>query len=349
MKNSFSKTFQVATVFIGTIVGAGLASGREIVQFFTSYGYKSFIGIALCGVIYILICSMISTLSLKYNLKSYNELIKLVSPGFFGKATDLITSAFLLSGAAIILAGGGDLIKQYFGVSKWVGIIIMAMFTLLVLLRDTQGLIEINSVIVPTLIFVISTIFILYLLFAKDVLNINHIKTIPFSNKNWIISTLLYVSFNIVSSSGVIVPLSKEINSKKELHYGILLGAVFLTMLCIMINLMLMLNVPYIYKYPIPLLYVANPFGNLIQILLLTVIWFEMFSTEVSDVYSVGKTISNAYSISYKKSIFIVLLIALPISQFGFVNLIKVLYPAFGFISLIFIFQCIVFYIKIKK
>jgi uncharacterized membrane protein YkvI len=349
LKNSFSKTFQVATVFIGTIVGAGLASGREIVQFFTSYGYKSFIGIILCGAIYIFICSMISTLSIKYDLRSYNELIRLISPGFFGKATDIITSAFLLSGAAIILAGGGDLIKQYFGVSRWVGIIIMAVFTLLILLRDTQGLIEINSVIVPSLILVISTIFILYLLFAKDAINISHIKTIPFSNKNWIISTLLYVSFNIVSSSGVIVPLSKEINSKKELHYGIFLGALFLTLLCIMINLMLMLNVPYVYKYPIPLLYVANPFGNLIQIMLLIIIWLEMFSTEVSDVYSVGKTISNAYNISYKKSIFIVLIIALPISQFGFVNLIKVLYPAFGFISLIFIFQCIAFYIKIKK
>jgi uncharacterized membrane protein YkvI len=349
LRKSISKVFQVAAVFIGTIVGAGLASGREIVQFFTSYGYKSFIGIALCGVIYILICSMIATISIKHNLRSYNELIMLISPGFLGKVTDIVTSAFLTSGAAIILAGSGALINQYFGISRWIGIIIMVLLTLFILLRDTQGLIEINSIIVPSLIIVISTIFILYLIFAKDLLNINFLKTTYDSNKNWVPSTLLYVGFNILSSSGVIVPLSLEIKSKKQIHCGILLGALVLTLLCGMINLMLMLNIPYIYTIDIPLLYVANPFGTLIQIMLLIIIWLEMFSTEVSDVFSVGKTMSNVFNISYKKSVFIILAIAIPISQFGFVNLIKVLYPAFGFISLIFIFQCIVFYFKMKK
>jgi uncharacterized membrane protein YkvI len=349
LRKSISKVFQVAAVFIGTIVGAGLASGREIVQFFTSYGYKSFIGIALCGVIYILICSIISTISIKHNLKSYNELIMLISPGFLGKATDIITSAFLVSGAAIILAGSGDLIREYFGISRWIGIIIMVILTLIILLRDTQGLIEINSIIVPSLIIVLCTVFILYLIFAKDLLNLDYLKTVAHPNKNWAISTLLYVGFNILSSSGVIVPLSLEIKSIKQIHLGIILGALVLTLLCGMINLMLMLNVPYIYKYSIPLLYVANPFGNLIQIMLLIIIWLEMFSTEVSDVFSVGKTMSNVFNISYKKSVFIILAIAIPISQFGFVNLIKVLYPAFGFISLIFIFQCIVFYFKMKK
>ena len=45
MKNELSKIFQVAVVFIGTIVGAGLASGQEIKEFFTSYGVVSFLGI----------------------------------------------------------------------------------------------------------------------------------------------------------------------------------------------------------------------------------------------------------------------------------------------------------------
>jgi uncharacterized membrane protein YkvI len=344
LKSSISKVFQISAVFIGTIVGAGLASGREITQFFTSYGYKSFIGIAICGLMYILVCSMISKISLRYNLKSYNELITLVSPGFLGKVTDIITSMFLISGAAIILAGSGDLIKQYFGVSKWVGIILMLSITLLILMRDTQGLIEVNTIIVPSLIIVLSTVFILYILFSKDNININFFKSIPYLKKPWLISTFLYAGFNIICCSGVLVPLSAEIKSPKVITWGIIFGSIGLTLLCIMINMMLMLNVPYIYKYPIPLLYVANRFGDLIQIMLLIIIWLEMFSTEVSDIYSVGKTLSSIFKISYKKSVFIILAIAIPISQFGFINLIKILYPSFGVISVIFIVQCAVFY-----
>jgi uncharacterized membrane protein YkvI len=346
LRSSISKVFQIAAVFIGTIVGAGLASGREITQFFTSYGYKSFMGIIICGIMYIFVCSMIAKISLKHNLKSYNELITLVSPGFLGKVTDIITSMFLISGAAIILAGSGDLIKQYFGVSKWVGIIIMLCITLLILMRDTQGLIEINTIIVPSLIIVLSTIFILYILFSKDNININFFKSIPYLKKPWLISTFLYAGFNIICCSGVLVPLSMEIRSPKIITWGIVFGALGLTILCIMINMMLMLNVPYIYSYPIPLLYVANRFGHLIQIMLLVIIWLEMFSTEVSDIYSVGKTISSAFKVSYKKSVFIILGIAIPISQFGFINLIKVLYPSFGVISVIFIIQCTIFYLR---
>ena len=54
MKKNFTKVFQIAVVFIGTIVGAGLASGKEITEFFTSFGPISFLGIIFCGIFYII-------------------------------------------------------------------------------------------------------------------------------------------------------------------------------------------------------------------------------------------------------------------------------------------------------
>ena len=54
MKKDFTKIFQIAVVFIGTVVGAGLASGKEITQFLTSFGLTRFFGILFCGVFYLL-------------------------------------------------------------------------------------------------------------------------------------------------------------------------------------------------------------------------------------------------------------------------------------------------------
>ena len=79
------------------------------------------------------------------------------------------------------------------------------------------------------------------------------------------------------------------------------------------------------------------------------IIWLEMFSTEVSDIYSICKTLEQSFNIKFKKSIFIVITIALVISQFGFGNLITKLYPLFGLLSLLFISQCIFYYWKNKK
>lgn len=343
MKKNRSLTFQLCAVFIGTIVGAGLASGQEVSLFFTRHGYKSFIGILICMLIYIFMGSNIIHISIEYNLKSYGELISLVMPGLLGKFTELITSIFLICSSSIILAGSGALLHQYFHIPQWIGTAIMASIGLITLLQGTDGLIEINSFIVPCLLVVLTTIFILFLALSKDTVSIAHIKSIPKHNNNWLISCILYGGFNTLACSGVLVPLSSELKDKKSLKQGLILGSIGLTILALIINFMLLLNVPNIYKYDIPLLYIADRFGVILQVMLLIIIWLEMFSTEVSDVYSLSKTISQTFKTPYKIAVILILIIDIFISRFGFVNLIKHIYPTFGFISLFFMVQCIIF------
>lgn len=346
MKKRLTLIFQIAAVFVGTIVGAGLASGQEITQFFTTYGYKSFLGIVFCFVIYSFMSTIIIKISVKYNLTSYNELISLVMPQHIGKFTDLVTGFFMISSSAIILAGSGALFHQYFKVSPWVGIGLMVLISIITLLKDTKGLITINSFIVPSLIIVILTVFSLYLFFHENIFNIQHIKSIETYKNPWLISSLLYGGFNILCCTGVLVPLSSEIKETKSLCIGSTLGAAILTLLCFMINLMLLLNIPYIFEYDIPLLYIANPFGKGLQLILLVIIFFEMFSTEVSDIYSVAKTLKFKFNIPYKIAVLLILCFTVPMARIGFKNLITFLYPAFGGLSLIFIICCMRFYKK---
>ncbi|VYU56363.1 transporter [Clostridium tertium] len=349
MKDEFSKIFKVAVVFIGTIVGAGLASGQEIKEFFTSYGVISFLGIIACGFFYIFLGSIVSKISIKHKLTSYGDVIRVVSPNILGKITGVITTVYLISSASIILAGSGALINQFFGIPKIIGSLIMVVIALFFLLRDTDGLIEVNSFIVPTLIATISIITILYFMFCKDLITFEHLTSFKAEKTGIALSTLLYAGYNTLCSLGVLVPLSTEIKKTKTMFYGVSLGAIGLVLLSLSINFLLMINQPYIHKYEIPLLFVAQPFGNIIQALLLIVILLEMFSTEVSDVYSISKTLDNTFNLDFKKAIFIVIFIALPISRIGFSKLIGALYPIFGFLSLLFISQTIYYYFKHRR
>ena len=349
MKKELLKVFQVATVFIGTIVGAGLASGKEITEFFTMYGINSFLGIIACGIFYIIMSSIISKISIDYNLSSYSDVINIISPNILGKFTGFITTFFIISSASIILAGSGALIHQFFGIPKILGSLIMISIAVFFLLRDTEGLIEVNSFIVPGLILTLTLITTLYFSFCKDTISFSNISSFPPQKSGLAISTILYAGYNTLSASGVLVPLSTQMKKTKTMIIGVIVGAVGLTILCLMINVLLTVNQPYIYNYEIPLLFVANRFGNIIQALLLVIIWLEMFSTEVSDIYSISKTLEQSFNIKFKKAIFIVLGVALLISQFGFGNLITKLYPMFGLLSLIFISQCIIFFFKHKK
>lgn len=349
MKDNLKLIFQVSTVFIGTIVGAGLASGKEITQFFTQYGIKSFIGIIGCGIFYIIIGSIISKISIHHELNSYSDVINLISPNLIGKLTGFITTLFLISSASIILAGSGALIHQFFGIPKIIGSLIMICISLFFLLRGTDGLIQVNSFIVPGLITTITLITILYFCFSPNTVSIDNVLSFKPKRSGIFLSTLLYAGYNTLSASGVIVPLSNQIKKTKIMIMGIIAGVTGLTILCSMINLLLTVNQPYIYNYEIPLLFVANRFGNIIQAVLLMIIWLEMFSTEVSDVYSISKTLEQSFNVEFKKIIFVVIAVALIISQFGFGNLITKLYPLFGLLSLLFISQCLFYYWKNKK
>ncbi len=349
MKDNLKLIFQVATVFIGTIVGAGLASGKEITQFFTQYGIKSFVGIIGCGIFYIIMGSIISKISIYHKLDSYSDVIDLISPNLIGKFTGFITTLFLISSASIILAGSGALIQQFFGIPRIIGSLIMICFASFFLLRGTDGLIEVNSFIVPGLVSTITLITILYFCFSRNTVSMNNILSFEPKRTGIFISTLLYAGYNTLSASGVIVPLSNQIKKSKVMILGILAGVTGLTILCSMINLLLTVNQPYIYNYEIPLLFVANRFGNIVQAVLLMIIWLEMFSTEVSDVYSISKTLAQSFDVDFKKAIFAVIAVALIISQFGFGNLITKLYPLFGLLSLLFISQCLIYYWKNRK
>ncbi len=349
MKDELSRIFQVAVVFIGTIVGAGLASGQEIKEFFTSYGVLSFLGIIACGIFYVILGSIVSKISIKYNLNSYGDVIKIVSPNILGKITGVITTLYLISSASIILAGSGALIHQFFGIPKIIGSLIMVVFAIFFLLRDTNGLIEVNSFIVPILIITITLITLLYFMFCKDMVSFQQMTKFQPTKTGIALSTVLYAGYNTLCCLGVLVPLSNQIRKPRTMFLGIALGALGLMLLSSAINFLLMINQPYIHKLEIPLLFVAQPFGNIIQALLLIVILLEMFSTEVSDVYSISKTINHTFNIDFKKGIFIVILIALPISRIGFSKLIGSLYPFFGMLSLVFIIQTVYFYYKHKR
>ena len=225
----------------------------------------------------------------------------------------------------------------------------MLCISLFFLLRGTEGLIEVNSFIVPGLILTISLITTLYIAFGNDVMTIDNIIHAPAKKSGVFISTLLYSGYNILCSSGVLVPLSTKMKKSKTMIIGIVLGALGLTFLSLAINSLLLINQPYIYEYEIPLLFIAQRFGPIVQAILSMIILLEMFSTEVSDVYSIGKTLEQTFKIKFNLGIVIVLAIALPISQIGFGTLISTLYPMFGFLSLIFIAQCIIFYFKHRE
>lgn len=342
-------SFKIAAVFIGTVVGAGLASGQEIFQFFTLYGAKGLIGISICTFIYILTGIITMEICYKYKAYSYKDLINLCCGKYLGFAINLLITIFLFGGICIILAGSGAIFYEYINLPKSIGIILMLLLTLITTLYSTKGLIFINSIIVPCMITIIITVSALTFLSLPSFNSMKYeLLNAPCFKKNWLYSTMLYASFNMLFASGVLAPLAHDIKKSKGVNLGIVLGSLGLFLLSILIDMNLLLNEPHINNLSIPMLYIAKKSGKILGLFLSLSIWLEMFSTSVSDVYSLAQNISNSWNSSYKSTAILLIILAFPFSKLGFKNLICILYPVFGFISLIYILFLIIFYIKNK-
>jgi Uncharacterized membrane protein len=338
MKN-LSLSLRIAAVFIGTVVGAGLASGQEIIQFFTLYGSKGIIGIILCGILYIITGVITMDLSYKYNAASYRDLIYLSCGKYLGWVIDTLTTFFLFGGVCIILAGSGSIFKETLNLPFLLGIIVMAIVTALVVFYSTDGLLFINSLIVPCMIII--TLIICSSVFIEKLGGTSgamyDITNAPVYKGSWLFSCLLYTSFNMLSATGVLTPMTRDIKKSGNVNLGVVLGSLGLLLLTLIIDCALLLNVPGIFNYSIPMLHLAENTGGFIKGALSAVIWLEMFSTIVSDVYSLSKKMYYNFNVNYYLSVILVLLLAFPFTGLGFANLIKLLYPPFGLVSLVYL------------
>ncbi|SKA95324.1 Uncharacterized membrane protein YkvI [Caloramator quimbayensis] len=341
--------FKIASVFIGIIIGAGLASGQEILQFFSLYGIKGFFGIILCCIIYIFISTIIIALCFKLNFKSYKEIIYSVLGKKVGAVVDVFLTFFIFGSNIIMISGGGAMLNEYLGINKTAGTLIMAFFVLIISFFSTQGLITVNEFIVPLSTISILAIGFFVLKSCSSIYQVHSIfkNIIPMKN-TWLLSSILYSSFNLMSAIGVLCPMTAEIKNKNNFVKGCILGSIVLTIISLIINYSILLYYPYSFNVEIPNLYIAKQFGIILPSFLTIVIWLEMFSTEIGNIYSLCKRISYSYKISYRISVLIVITISVPFSFIGFTNLIKLLYPPFGAVSFVFVFGCILKYFTLK-
>lgn len=330
--------FKVASVFIGTIIGAGLASGQEILQFFSLYGTKGFYGILICCFLYIFFTSIIVRLCFRYKFHSYKEAVDFVLGKRTGFFIDLFLTFFIFGSNTIMISGGGAMLHEYANVDKAWGIFIMAGLTFLAAVFSTKGVVAVNSIIVPLSTITILIMGILVFINIPSPYNFQiSMAAAPSVKKNWILSAVLYSSFNLMSATGVLSPMISESRSGKHYIRGTILGSLVLIGLMLIINSSILIYAPGSFKSEIPNLYISKKFGNLIPFILTAVIWLEMFSTDVGDLYSLSNRIHHSFKIPYITSLLIIMLFSIPAAFIGFSNLIKLLYPPYGAVSLIFL------------
>ena len=162
-KCSLYNCLKLVFVIIGTLVGAGFASGKEIYSFFI-------VDNSVIGIIQIFISSSIIGLVVYRVLKicstgeinTYQNFCGIIRNKAVSNILNNIVTIFLAISYFAMIAGFSSFMNQEFAVNKFVAGGIIVVICYYIFLKDIRGLIKISDYLIPILIFCV------FLISSKD-------------------------------------------------------------------------------------------------------------------------------------------------------------------------------------
>ena len=342
-------TIQVAKVagaFVAWIIGAGFATGREILSFFSSFGYYSY------GVILIILIGFSFTGKVIMETGYQHR----EDPDFrqyeyfcgrkIGKLYSIVMSIMLFFMMAILISATGSTLLEHYGVNRYLGSSLMALIVLMAYLAGFDRFIQVLSKIGPILVgffLLVGTIVIFkdYGNFSriglyKDQLSSYHAAPI------WFFSGFLYFSLAVSSGGTYFSKLGASCKSLKIARYGTLLGALEVSLAVLILSTAILLNVDAITRVDVPTLYLAKHVSPLMASIFTIILLLGMFSSSSATMWSLCKFI---YPENKQKNKIDAVLIAIAATLVGilpFAKLVAIILPAIGYIGIYYIL-CVIY------
>ena len=328
---------KVIFVIIGSIIGAGFASGKEIYNFFIIYGTYGIIGIILAS-------SMIGYLLIKVfkiveqkHISNYDNFLTEIIKKYtiFQKFPYILDSIkniikiFLLISFYIMIAAFSAYFAQEFGISTTVGAIILSLICYLVFMGSIERITKVNELLIPALI---AIIIMLALINIKNFSNINIMQTSTNSLKS-MQDAILYGSYNSIVLVPIIIPLKKYLTRKSDKKIVGIITTVILAILAIAIfGIVLQIDIN-IDKIELPTVYIAATMGKVFKYGYGLVIIAAIFTSAISAGYGILEN-SIQDRKRYKIKSALMCITAILVSNIGFSWLVNTMYPIFGILGL---------------
>lgn len=315
----------IAFIYIGTVVGAGFASGQEIWYFFSRYQAGGTWGLLLSGVIFAGLGVKAMEWGRRIAARSYLDFFGAVVGRQYALGCDLMLTVFLFLLVGIMLAGAGA-VTAAFGWSWVLGTGAAVLGGILVLLKPLAGLKGVNTLVVPLL-----GLTGLLLNLGGVGVPVPPVAAGPVSG-SWFWVALQYSAYNLILALPVLVTLHRLEPDPRLLMGGGLLGGLSLSVLAFLFHLVLK-NYDF-HGIELPILFLTQNWRWGWPFFYSFVLWGELFTSLVANLYGLVSRFRLVQGRAYPWELAFILVLAALVSRFGFARLLQTVYPFYGCFAL---------------
>ena len=337
----------VALMFVGAIMGAGFASGREIWQFFGVFGKQGRVGILLIAVMFVVLGMMTAYLA---RILETNDMGRIIAPGGNPKIENLVSwfMAIMLFTVLInMTAAGGALLHQNFGISRLVGGVLIGVLVIVTVLGEFERISKVFRYIMPVLfaaVILISVLAVTANLGASA--QREPVKPSPIAG-NWVLAACLYISYNILAMIPIVATSSVNAKSEKSAMLGSGLGGIFLGVLAFTIVLALQKDMQFAQAMDMPMLAYAGRISKGAGIIYSVLLFAAIYASATSNFY--GFTTKLRTDEKKSRKVILSACLAFLLGLVGFKNVVAYMFPIEGYLGFAIIAMLLLNFAQVRR
>lgn len=342
---------RIALAYVGVTVGAGFASGQEVLQYFIAFGPQALWGVLIAVLLFAVTGKMILELGSLWLASNHNEVLDQITHPWLSRILDAGFLFTCFSIGFVMIAGGGSNLHQQFGIDPWIGSVLMAVLIILAGMQDTERVTTIIGGITPFLIvFVVLTS--IYGLTHIDISYEEATKfgyQLPSNLPNVWVSALNYVGLNLMACGSMAFIMGGEELKTKTAGRGGLLGGLLVSLLVACLALAILSQIQWISHVDMPMLALVNRIHPFLGVLMAFVILGMIFNTGLGMYYAMAQRLSKNRPDRFKPILVGSVVIGFVFSFGGFKSLLANIYPILGYIGIAFIAVVVLGWVQHKS
>lgn len=337
--NNTLRIIILAGTFVSFILGAGTATGQEILQFFVSFGYLGIGAIIIAAVIHMWFGAYAMDTGLRLQAKDSKEVFIYFCGKYLGIFFYWFAQLFILVVFIVMISGAGATVSEHFGVGVVPGRALMAILVMITALLRLDTIVKILGIAGP--IIVIFAIVVGAGNFnvegfgqAGDILNNIQIST---ATNYWWQSGFVYSSFVLLVALPFLANVGKEETSRKNVILGGTLGGLIMLIGVFAIYIGILSNVEETHTMDIPTLFLANQISPSLSLVFSIILLIAIYTTAVGMLWTVAVQFSKGDTKKYRLITVGLTIIGFFGGLLPFAKIIDLVYPIVGYIGLILI------------
>lgn len=327
------QSISIALAIVGLIVGAGFASGQEVLQYFIAFGAEGIWAALITAIIMSIAVFTIVQLGSYFGADEHTAVFDSVAHPIISKIFDFIVVFALFCIGFVMFAGAGANLNQQWDLPNWVGSTIMLGLVLVCGLLNVDKVSRVIGAITPFVI--VAVIFAAVISFMQIEQPFAYYEQIaqtvrPALPNPWI-AVINYVGLALVLAVSMMIVIGGNQLNPRIAGIGGLAGGCLFGFLLLTSTLALFFEVENIKDSDMPMLTLINNVNPILGVIMALIIYGMIFNTAIGLFYALGKRLSTNKPQRFYPYFVITCLAGFAFSFLGFRTLVSYVYPVLGY------------------